>query len=96
MYAYVYVYVSMYMCMCMYMYLYIYTCVCMYTCVRVHVYVYMCMYVYESICIFAESLHAFTGVVEHHACAGVYVDRCCEHQRTHLLHARYRMCICTI
>jgi len=31
------------------------------------------MYIYESICIFAESLHAFTGVVEHHACAGVYV-----------------------
>ena len=22
------------------------------------------------------------------------LDRCCEHQRTHLLHARYRMCIC--
>jgi len=24
------------------------------------------------------------------------LDRCCEHQRTHLLHARYRMCICYI
>ena len=23
------------------------------------------------------------------------LDRCCEHQRTHLLHARYRMCIYT-
>ena len=22
------------------------------------------------------------------------LDRCCEHQRTHLLHALYRMCIC--
>jgi len=22
------------------------------------------------------------------------LDRCCEHQRKHLLHARYRMCIC--
>jgi len=31
------------------------------------------MYIYESICIFAESQHIFTGVVEHHACAGVYV-----------------------
>jgi len=31
------------------------------------------MYIYESICIFAESMYAFTGVVEHHACAGVYV-----------------------
>jgi len=49
----------------------IYICVCMYACVCVHVYMYMCMYIYESICIFAESRHAFTGVVEHHACAGV-------------------------
>jgi len=24
------------------------------------------------------------------------LDRCCEHQRTHLLHALYRMCICAI
>jgi len=34
---------------------------------------YTYMYIYESICIFAESMHACTGVVEHHACAGVYV-----------------------
>ena len=27
---------------------------------------------HESICIFAEIIHAFTGVVEHHAFAGVY------------------------
>jgi len=33
----------------------------------------MCMYIYKSVCIFAESLHALTGVVEHHACEGVYV-----------------------
>jgi len=31
------------------------------------------VYIYESLRIFAESMHAFTGVVEHHACAGVYV-----------------------
>ena len=31
------------------------------------------MCIYESICIFTESVHAFTGVVEHHACADVYV-----------------------
>ena len=24
------------------------------------------------------------------------LDRCCEHQRTHLLRARYRMCICAL
>jgi len=33
------------------------------------------VYIYESIRIFAESMHAFTGVVEHHACAGVYVKQ---------------------
>jgi hypothetical protein len=72
-YAYVYVYVSMYICMCICMCVYIYICVCTYTCACVHVYIYMCMYIYEPICIVAESRHAFTGVVEHHACAGVYV-----------------------
>ena len=34
---------------------------------------YIYMYIYESICKFAKSMHAFTGVVEHHVCAGVYV-----------------------
>jgi len=24
------------------------------------------------------------------------LDRCCEYQRTHLLHARYKMCICAM
>jgi len=72
-YAYVYVYVSVYIYMCMCMYMYIYICVCMYACVCVHVYMHMCMYICESICIFAESRHAFTDVVEHHACVGVYV-----------------------
>ena len=55
----------------------LYVRVCVFACVCVHVYLYMCMYlyksIYKSICIFAESQHAFTGVVEHHACAGVYV-----------------------
>ena len=94
--AYVYVYVSMYVCMCMCMYMYTYICVCMYACVCAHAYVYMCMYIYKSTYISAESLHAFTGVVERHACAVCTLDRCCEHQRTHLLHARYRMCICAM
>ena len=70
-YAYVYVYVSMYIWMCMCTYVYIYMCVCMYACACLHLYMYM--YIYESICIFAESRHAFTGVVEHHACADMYV-----------------------
>ena len=71
--AYVYVYVSMYVCMCMCMYMFTDIRVCMYVCVCVHAYVYMCMYIYKSIYMSAESLHAFTGVVAHHACAGVYV-----------------------
>ena len=53
--------------------MYIYVYVCMYTYIYVHVYMYIDMYIYESIYIFVESMHAFTGVVEHHACAGVYV-----------------------
>ena len=67
--------VCIHVCMYVYVYVYMHTyiCVCMYACVCVHAYVYMCMYIYKSICISAESLHAFTGDVEHHACAGVYV-----------------------
>ena len=61
------------MCTCMYVYIYIY--VCMYTYMYVHVYMYVYMYIYKFIRIFAESMHAFTGVVEHHACAGVYVKQ---------------------
>jgi len=71
--AYVFVYVSMYECMSMCMYIYTYICVCMYACVCVYAYVYMCMHIYKSIYISAESLHAFTGIVEHHACTGVCV-----------------------
>ena len=62
----------MYVRMCTYMYPYMYV-VYMYACVCVHAHVYMCMYIYKSIYVSAESLHAFTGVVEYRACAGVYV-----------------------
>ena len=47
--------------------MYVYTCICVY------VWMYIYVYIYESIRNFAESMHAFTGVVGHHACAGVYV-----------------------
>jgi len=44
---------------------------------------------------FAESMHAFwkriMSTMHVQVCM---LDRCCEHLRTHLLHARYRMCIC--
>ena len=49
---------------------------------------------HECICIFAESMHAFTSVVDTMHVRVCMLDRCCEHQRTHLLHARWRMCIC--
>jgi len=62
------------------MYVYVYVCIymCMYACIHiyniyVYVYMYIYMYIYESISIFAESMDVFTGAVEHHACAGVYV-----------------------
>jgi len=42
-----------------------------------------------------KSKHAFIGVVEHHACACVYeTDVVLEHQCTHLLQTRNRMCMC--
>ena len=59
------------MCVCKYVYIYLCTHVCIYICTCVYVNIFM--YMYESIRIFAEGMHAFTGVVEHHACAGVYV-----------------------
>ena len=44
---------------------------------------------------FAESMHAFlTGIMSTMHVQVFLLDRCCEHQRTHLLHARYRMYIC--
>ena len=60
MYVYVYVciYISMYACMHIYMYM----CICIYMCVYTIPYAFL-----------QKSMHAFTGVVEHHACAGVYV-----------------------
>ena len=68
---YIYIYPCTYVCVCVCIYTYVY--VRMYTYIYVHVYMYIYMYIYESIYIFVESMHAFTGVVEHHACAGVYV-----------------------
>jgi len=44
---------------------------------------------------FAESMHAFlTGIMSTMHVQVCMLDRCCEHQCTHLLHARYRMYIC--
>ena len=70
---YIYIYPCIYVCVCVCVCMYIYVYVCMYTYIYVHVYMYIYMYIYESMYIFVESMHAFTGVVEYHACAGVYV-----------------------
>ena len=92
---YMYMYPCTYVCVCVCMYIstYVYACMHVYVCMYLCRYVYM--YIHKSICIFAEGLHAFTGVVEHHVQVCT-LDRCCEHQRTYLLYARYRMCICAI
>ena len=64
----VYVYVCIYISEAMYacMHIYLYMCICIHICI--HICIYTSPYSF-----FAESMHAFTGVVEHHACAGVYV-----------------------
>ena len=58
---YVYVHVCIYMSMYACIHLYMYMCICIYICI------------YTSQYAFLQRVFAFTGVVEHHACAGVYV-----------------------
>ena len=93
--AYVYVYVSMYVCMCVCVYVYVYiymcmhVCVCMCTCICVCIYTSPYMFL-QRVCMHLQVLLSTMHV---QVCT---LDRCCEHQRTHLLHARYRMCICAI
>ena len=84
MYVYVYVYLYIYMCM--------HVCVCMCTCICVYVYVYIQVHMYflRRDCMHLQVLLSTMYV---QVCT---LDRCCEHQRTHLLHARYRMCICAM
>ena len=95
MHVYIYIYPCIYVCVCVCMYIYI----SMYACI--HIYMYMCICIY--ICIYT-SPYAFLQRVCMHSQVllstmhvQVYtLDRCCEHQHTHLLHARYRMCICAM
>jgi len=57
----------------------------------------ICVCIYTSPCIFLRRvcmhLQVLLSTMHVQVCT---LDRCCEHQRTHLLHARYRMCICAI
>ena len=57
------------------------------TCICVYVYVYTSPYIFlRRVCM---HLHVLLSTMHVQVCT---LDRCCEHQRTHLLHARYRMC----
>jgi len=83
------------------MYVSVYVCIyiSMYACK--HIYMYMCMCIY--VCIYT-SPYAFLQRVWMHSqvlLSTMHVqvcplDRCCEYRRTYLLHARCKMCICTI
>ena len=63
----------MHVCMCMCMYVYICLCMRVYIYICTCVYVYIYVYIYTSPYAFLQRVFAFTGVVEYHACAGVYV-----------------------
>ena len=80
------------------MYVYVYVCIyiSMYACI--HIYMYMCVCIHICIC---TSPYAFLQRVCTHSqvlLSTMHVqvctlDRCCEYQRTNLLHARYKMFI---
>jgi len=78
-------------CICIYIYVY--------ACIRVYVYMYIgiCVCIYTSPYSFLRrvGMHSqvWLSTTQVQVCM---LDRWCEHQRTHLLHARYRMCICAI
>jgi len=94
MHMYIYMYLCIYVCVCvcMYIYIYVYT----YTYIYVHVYMYIYMYIYEFICILQRvCMHSQVLLSTMHVQVCT-LDRCCEYQRTHLLHARYKMCICAM
>ena len=110
-YIYVYVHVCAYVYMYMYVRMYMYPCmyVSVCVCICIHIYVYACMrvYVYMHMCI-CVCIYTSPYIYLRRVCMHLQVlwstmhvqvctlDRCCEHQRTHLLHARYRMCIWAI
>ena len=83
------------------MYVHVYVCIYMFMYACIHIYMYMCICIY--ICIHTSPYAFLQGVCMHsqvllstmhvQVCT---LDRCCEHQRTHLLHTRYRMYICAM
>ena len=108
MYMYMYVRICMYMYPCMY--------VCVGVCICIHIYVYACMrvYVYMHMCI-CVCIYTSPYIFVRRVCMHLQVllstmhvqvctlDRCCEHQRTHLLdvlhvyayvHGCIYMCLC--
>jgi len=75
--------VYIYICKCIHIYMYMYT--------RIYICIYASPYAFlQRACMHSKVLLSTMHV---HVCT---LDRCCEHQRTHLLHARYWMCICAM
>ena len=60
-------------------------------------YIYICIYTSPYAFLQRVCMHSHWQVLLSTMHVQVYtLDRCCEHQHTHLLHARYRMCICAM
>ena len=60
-------------------------CICIYICIYTSTYA-----ILQRVCMHSQVLLSTMHV---QVCT---LDRCCEYQRTHLLHARYKMCICAM
>ena len=60
-------------------------CICMYICIYTSPYAFL-----QRVCMHSQVLLSTMHV---QVCT---LDRCCEYQRTHLLHACYRMCMCAM
>ena len=84
MYVFVYVciYTSMYVYVYVCIYIYMYMCICIYICIYTSPYALL-----QRVCMHSQMLLSTMHV---QVCT---LDRCCEYQRTHLLYARYKMCI---
>jgi len=65
--------------------IYMYMCICKYVCVYTSPYAFL-----QRVCMHSQVLLSTMHV---QMCT---LDRCCEHQPSHLLYARYRMCICAM
>ena len=68
-----------------FMHIYMYMCICIYICIYTSPYAFL-----QRVCMHSQVLLSTMHV---QVCT---LNRCCEYQRTHLVHARWKMCICAI